>query len=124
MRQYGPVEAPDSNDVTVSLTRAEALVLFEWLNRNEDREDSFTTDHYDIFDPADRASLWSLSEALQRTLVEPFESNYIDLVEAARAEVRAHQESIEAGTAVRGWRLGPLQARREDEPPSRCRRST
>ncbi|HEV2217000.1 MAG TPA: hypothetical protein VGV88_05435, partial [Candidatus Dormibacteraeota bacterium] len=81
--------------VTISLTKAEALVLFEWLHLNEAREDSFTTDHYDIHDPSDRAALWSLSGALERTLVEPFLSNYNGLVEAARAELRPRGESTE-----------------------------
>jgi hypothetical protein len=89
------VETADGRDVTVSLTKAEALVLFEWLHRNEDREDSYTTDRYEIFDPSDRAALWSLSGALERTLVEPFISNYAELVEAARAELRPRGESME-----------------------------
>ncbi|MHB1535664.1 MAG: hypothetical protein ACYC1D_13870 [Acidimicrobiales bacterium] len=82
------METADESDVTVSLTKAEALVLFEWLHRNEDHEDSFTTDHYDIFDASDRVALASLSGALERILVEPFMSNYAELLEAARAELR------------------------------------
>lgn len=87
------MEAPDEAGVTISLTTAEALVLFEWLHRNEVREDSHKTDHYDIFYPADRVALWSLSGALERTLGEPFLSNYIDLVEAARAELLPRDDS-------------------------------
>jgi len=49
--KYGAVAIADASNVTINLTKAEALVLFAWLHRNEDREDSFTIDQYDIFDP-------------------------------------------------------------------------
>jgi hypothetical protein len=94
MKKYVTMGTPDERDVSVSLTKAEALVLFEWLHRNEDRNDSFTTDHYYIFDSSDRVALWSLSGALERTLVEPFLSNYTELVEAARADLRPRGQSM------------------------------
>jgi len=93
MRKYGVVESADERDVTVSLTKAEALVLFEWLHQNKGPADSSTTDRYDIFDPSDRVALWSLSAALESTLVEPFTSDYDEVIEAARSELRPRGES-------------------------------
>ncbi len=61
----------------IELTRAEALVLFEWLHEHEDAN---TTPG----DPAERTALWNLSALLERTLVEPFQSDYTDLVDRAK----------------------------------------
>jgi len=64
----------------IELNRAEALVLFEWLHRHEDAD---TTPG----DPAERRALWNLSGALERTLVEPFQHDYNDIVQAARTHL-------------------------------------
>ena len=57
----------DSDDtVRLALASAEALVLFEWLHRNEDQD-----------------------VRLESTLVDPFRSDYLDVVERARASLRA-----------------------------------
>ena len=82
----------DPEEVTLRLTKAEALVLFEWLHRNEDRDKSKTADHYDIVDPAERTALWNLSCDLESVLVEPLRSDYGELVESARAELRPRGE--------------------------------
>jgi hypothetical protein len=82
----------DPEEVTIRLTRAEALVLFEWLHRNEDRDEPKTAVYYDIVDPAERAALWNLSCDLESALVEPFMSDYHQRVEAARAELRPQGE--------------------------------
>lgn len=66
----------------ITLTRAEALVLFEWLQRHEDRN---TTPG----DDAERAALWNLSALLERELVEPFKDDYSELLAAAKAELAA-----------------------------------
>jgi hypothetical protein len=82
----------DPEEVTLRLTKAEALVLFEWLHRNEDRDKSKSADYYDIVDPAERTALWNLSCDLESALAEPFKSDYDQLVEAARAELRPQGE--------------------------------
>lgn len=61
----------------IELTRAEAIVLFEWLHQHQDGN---TTPG----DAAERTALWNLNAALERTLVEPFQSNYTDLVDRAQ----------------------------------------
>jgi len=63
---------------TLTLGRAEALVLFEMLAdyRNQPRVEVRT--------PADRFALIRLQGALEKTLVEPFMPDYRSLVEEAR----------------------------------------
>jgi hypothetical protein len=50
-------------EVVLILTKAEALALYEWLHRNEDREDNAEragypdTGYYDILDSGERVAL-------------------------------------------------------------------
>ena len=53
----------------LELTSDEALVLFEWLARLDDR-DALPTE-----DPAEEQVLWSLHGQLEKALTEPFQSN-------------------------------------------------
>lgn len=64
------------------LTRAQALVLFEWLARVSESG----TLQYE--DPAEQDVLWELEAQLERTLTEPLASNYSELLDAARREVK------------------------------------
>ena len=66
--------------VAVELTGDEALVLFEWLHRSEDRNELQTPS------TGEQIALWALSCALESVLVEPFRSDYLGLVRDA--EVR------------------------------------
>lgn len=66
--------------VAIELSRAEALVLFELLHRLEDEE-------VVMEDDAEQVALWRLSAALERTLVEPFQPDYRELLERARSEL-------------------------------------
>ena len=61
---------------TVTLSRAEALVLFEWLNVHEGTVPA---------DDAERTALSGLTAALEKILVEPFDPEYHRLLAAARA---------------------------------------
>ena len=70
---------PDNN-TSIELTRAEALVIFDWLSRHED---TGTTPG----DPAEKQALWNLNAVLERTLVEPFQADYNDIVQAARTQL-------------------------------------
>lgn len=83
------MEATLDSDGTVrlALASAEALVLFEWLHRNEDQD--VRLDHLGIADDAERQVLWTMSACLESTLVDPFRSDYLDVVERARASLRA-----------------------------------
>lgn len=66
--------------VHVQLTADEALVIFEWLHRSEDRGHVLTPS------AGEQTALWALSCALESVLPEPFAENYVDLVRDA--EVR------------------------------------
>ncbi len=72
----------DSDPVTLTLTHDEALVLFEFLARNE------AADRFPIADQAEERALWNLLALLEKRLVEMFLPNYIELVEQARTRLR------------------------------------
>ncbi len=69
-------------NISVKLSQAEALVLFDWLARFN------KTGRSDIEDQAEQRVLWDLEAMLEAVLVEPLESSYDDLLAAARAKVR------------------------------------
>ena len=69
--------------MTLELTDDEALVLFEWLARLDGQ------DALPVEDAAEEMVLWSLLAQLEKVLVEPLRPDYDDLVERARARVRA-----------------------------------
>jgi len=74
------------NTVTLELTRAEALVLFEWLVRTD------SADAVPVEDAAEQKVLWKLEGKLEKLLTEPLLPDYKRLVDAARQEVRAEDE--------------------------------
>jgi hypothetical protein len=67
----------------LELTDDQALVLFEWLARLDEQ------DAFPVEDPAEEQVLWCLHGQLEKALSEPFRANYRELVEQARARVRA-----------------------------------
>ena len=69
----------------LELTHDEALVLFEWLARLDER------DAFPCEDPAEEKVLWSLHAQLEKLLVEPFQEDYQELVELARRRVRGEE---------------------------------
>ena len=79
-RKSGDVTAEPA--VTVQLTHAEALVLFEWLAWLEDGDVEVPVAH-----PADRQALYGLSASLDTLLVDPFMADYGQRLAAARAEL-------------------------------------
>ena len=68
--------------ISLRLDKHQALVLFELLWRHSE------TERLSIEDPAEERVLWDLCADLERQLVEPFEPDYRDLLEEARAKVR------------------------------------
>lgn len=70
-----------TNDVTITLTADEALVLFEMLHRWEADEVS-QPQHQ-----GEQVALWNLSALLERVVSEPFRLDYTHLVEQARARL-------------------------------------
>ena len=73
----------ESNEITIKLTKDEALVFFEFLSRfNED-------DNKEIFqDQAEEKTLWIIEGQLEKILVEPFMPNYQDIIQEARSRIR------------------------------------
>jgi len=74
------VDAEEHNDgaVHLQLSKAEALVLFEWLHR---------TEHDGTALAPEQRVLWDMSAVLERVLVEPFDPDYGAIIDQARAEV-------------------------------------
>lgn len=73
-------EHHEEKKIVVELSRAEALVLFEWLASHDGTL---------LFeDPAEQDVLWRIEGALERALMEPLSPNYEASVAAARKAVR------------------------------------
>jgi hypothetical protein len=68
--------------VSIELTPAVALVLFEFLSRFSNE------DVLRLEDQAEERVLWDLCASLESVLVEPFAENYKELLERARVGVR------------------------------------
>jgi len=65
---------------TICLTRDEALVLFELVVRlTAGDASSLPLEH-----PSEKAALWALEGALEKSLVEPFKADYKNVVRVAR----------------------------------------
>ena len=68
-------------EVTLSLTCDQALVLFEWLSR-EDGRSRIPTEHQ-----AEQKVLWEIEGQLERALVEPLQPDYSAAIVAARERI-------------------------------------
>ena len=78
----------DQQNITLTITKDEALVLFEFLARFNENE----PDRPDIFeDQAEQRVLWNIECLLEEQLAEPFRPEYIDLLHAARNKVRDNE---------------------------------
>lgn len=75
-----------TESVNIRLTRAEALVLFEWLARLD------ASKNLPVEDSSEELVLWRIEGQLESTLVEPLGPDYKEAVEAARKEVRGSQQ--------------------------------
>lgn len=74
-------------DFTIKLTKEQRLVLFEFLCRIiDDEEDEWNEILYQ--DKSEWKVLLKIQGQLESVLVEPFMSNYAELVEEARKKVR------------------------------------
>lgn len=73
----------DDNVVAISLSRDEALVLFEWLARTGSAENPANFE-----DQAEQRVLWDIGAMLESVLSEPFREDYAELLVAARTRVR------------------------------------
>jgi len=75
-----------AEQVTLALSRDEAIVFFEWLTRFNSKEGQRFEDQ------AEQRVLWNLQASLESTLTEPFKPDYAQILEAARLRVRDSTE--------------------------------
>jgi hypothetical protein len=68
--------------VTITLSRDEALVLFEFLSRFTEQQ------QLDIRDQAEQRVLWDIQADLESALPEPLAHDYDQLVQKARESIR------------------------------------
>ena len=71
-----------SKKVKIELTSDEALVLYDWLTRFNQRADT------DFADQAEERVLFDLEALLEKTLVAPLQSDYANALVQARSKVR------------------------------------
>ena len=69
-------------EIKISLTKDEALVLFEMLSRYSDSE------KLNIEHQSEERALWNLNCLLEKQLVEPLKENYSELLQAARDRLK------------------------------------
>jgi hypothetical protein len=75
----------DQRQVQIRLTHDEALVLFDWLHeRGDDESLEPLIAHW-----SEQLVLWNIEGQLDKLLVEPFDPNYADRVNAARERLVA-----------------------------------
>jgi hypothetical protein len=74
-------------EIVIRLTRAEALVLFEWLAREDSDGKKIPVEHV-----AEERELWRIEGQLENTLAEPLSPQYKELLDAARKEVVGSEE--------------------------------
>jgi hypothetical protein len=72
-----------ADQITIMLTKEEAIVLFEFLSRAEE------TDKLHFANEAEERVLWSIHAVLEKNLVEPFHPDWNEILEQARAKVRS-----------------------------------
>jgi hypothetical protein len=83
-----PDEMNEEQRVSLILTPAEALVLFDWLSRwAPTSAASIPVDHR-----AEQRVLWDLLARLERALAEPFMPDYHERLDRARESVQDAEE--------------------------------
>lgn len=70
-----------SKPIHLELDNHEALVLFEFLSRFQEKEE------LNIEDAAEEQALWNLLALLEQQLTEPFKQDYPTLLENARSKL-------------------------------------
>jgi len=71
-----------SKKIKIELTSDEALVLYDWLTRFNQRADT------DLANQAEERVLFDLEAMLEKALIAPLQSGYADLLAQARSKVR------------------------------------
>ena len=78
------------NEVRISLTKQEAIILFELLSRYSDSDKD---NELQVLDNAERNSLWRLHGYFEKELSEPFLPNYLDILKAAKASLTTEKQT-------------------------------
>jgi hypothetical protein len=71
-----------SKKIKIELTSDEALVLYDWLTRFNQRADT------SFADQSEERVLFDLEALLEKALIVPLQSNYADGLAHARSNVR------------------------------------
>lgn len=71
----------NAGQIGIELSEDEALVLFDWLARFNERKD------VDFADPAERRILWDIESSLESLLIQPFSEDYALLLAEARSRL-------------------------------------
>ena len=75
-----------SKEVLITLNKDQALVLFEFVARFNERN------YKELFeDQAEQKMMWLIQGQLEKVLVEPFMPNYKDIVKEARNKIRDNE---------------------------------
>ncbi|MCA1702004.1 MAG: hypothetical protein LC808_01525 [Actinobacteria bacterium] len=77
-----------ADEISLGLSRDQALVLFDWLARTGNAGSPARFE-----DQAEQRVFWDLESALETVLSEPLSADYRALLEAARSRVRDSEES-------------------------------
>ena len=80
-----------SERVTLNLSRDEALVLFEFFARFD------VDDLFRLRNNAEFVAFMRIAGQLEKALVEPFQSNYLELLASARARLEEGYEGLAPG---------------------------
>jgi hypothetical protein len=75
------------SQISLKLTREQALVFYEWLARQNTRSEA------EFEDQSEQRVLWDLECMLEQVLDEPFVASYSELLEKARTAVRDQGET-------------------------------
>lgn len=81
-----------SENVTITLSHDEALVLFEFFSRFCEEDDDFTLRH-----TAEYLAFMRVAAQLDKAIVEPFRPEYAELLQAARDRIAVGYEGPAPG---------------------------
>lgn len=73
--------------VNIELTKEEAIVLFEFLGRFNEDDDSSRFE-----DQAEQRVLWNIESSLEKKLSEPLRADFQDIVSKSRERLRDENE--------------------------------
>ncbi len=72
----------NNEKIIIELTKNEALILYDWIQKLNTKEDTIFEDQ------AEERVLWDLEAILEKKLTGPLQNNYHQLISEARESVR------------------------------------